>query len=34
MKGLLNGFKGGDEEALNDSGSTLTGDAVVVKGDG
>ena len=34
MKGLLSGLKEGNEEALNDSGSTLTGDVVVLKGDG
>ena len=33
MKGLLNSVKGGDEKALNDSGSTLKGDAVVLQGD-
>ena len=30
MKGLLNG----DKEAFNDSGSTLTGDGEVLRGDG
>ena len=33
MKGLLNSVKGGDEKALNDSRSTLKGDAVVLQGD-
>ena len=34
VKGLLNDIKAGDEEELNDSKSMLTGDAVVLKGDG
>ena len=33
MKGLLNGLKGAGG-ALDDSGSTVTDDAVMLKGDG